>query len=120
MRRALVIASLLMAALAVAAPSAGAPRARHGFVFYLHADGFVIEGRGATGSNGIRLVLDRHGEVAAYHVGAKVGAGTVAARFGRLGAVDLRFTPARGEGPLGCGDPEGWQWGHFQIGRAHV
>jgi hypothetical protein len=113
MRRTLVIASVLLAALAVAAPSAGAHRARHGFLFELHVDGFWIQGRGALGTDRIRLLLDRHGEVAYYYVGAKVGAGTVAARFGHLGAIDLSFSPAADEGPLGCGDYEGWQRGAF-------
>ncbi len=36
------------------------------------------------------------------------------ARFGRLGAIDLRFAPARDAGPLGCGDFEGWQQGTFR------
>ncbi len=114
MRRTSVIASVLVAALSVAALGAGAAGPRRGFLFYLHADGFAIEGRGGLGRHGIRLLLDRHGEVAYYYVGAKVGPGTVTARFGRLGALDLRFTPGRGEGPLGCARGEGWQRGSFR------
>lgn len=114
MRRTLVIAFVLVAALTAAAPGAGAVGPRRGFLFYLHADGFAIQGRGGLGKHGIRLLLDRHGEVAYYYVGAKVGPGTVAARFGRLGALDLRFIPAQGEGPLGCAGGEGWQRGSFR------
>jgi hypothetical protein len=114
MRRTLVIAAVLVAALTAVGHATGAAGPRRGFLFYLHADGFAIEGQGALGKHRIRLLLDRHGEVAYYYVGAKVGAGTVAARFGRLGALDLRFTPKPGEGLLGCGGSEGWQQGSFR------
>ena len=46
----------------------------------------------------MRLFLYRHGEVAYYFVPARIGAGTVQARFGRLGSIDLRFTPGRARG----------------------
>jgi hypothetical protein len=111
MRRTLVIAAVLMAASAAVAPTPAAARPQRGFLFYLHADGFAIQGRG---TDGIRLRLDRHGEVAYYYAGAKIGAGTIAARLGRLGTLDLRFTPDLGEGPLGCGGEEGWQRGSFR------
>jgi hypothetical protein len=113
MRRALL---LIVTAMASAAPSASAAGPRRGFLFFLHADGFGIQGRSALGSGGMRLLLDRHGEVAYYYVRAHVGAGTVQARFGRLGSLDLRFVPGPGEGPLGCGSSEGWQRGAF-VGR---
>ncbi|MBS1883201.1 MAG: hypothetical protein JSS97_09615 [Actinobacteria bacterium] len=114
MRRTLVIASVLVAALTAAVPGAGAAGPRRGFLFYLHAGGFAIQGRGGLGKHGIRLLLDRHGEVAYYYDGAKVGPGTVAARFGRLGELDLRFIPGAGEGALGCGGDEGRQRGSFR------
>jgi hypothetical protein len=110
MRRALVVFLLTAAALAGAAPGAGAAGARHGFVFSFKADGFFVEGRSALGSDGMRLFVERHGEVAYYYVKAQVAAGTARARLGRLGSLDLRFRPGRGEGPLGCG---GWQRGAF-------
>ena len=74
------------------------PRRSRGFFFELHADGFEVQGRSALGSGRVRLLLDRHGEVAYYNVGARIGAGTVRARFGRLGSLDLRFAPGPGEG----------------------
>jgi hypothetical protein len=116
MRRALVVLLMIAVATATAAPSAGAAAPRRGFLFSLHADGFGIQGRSALGSGGMRLLLDRHGEVAYYYVRAQVGAGTVRARFGRLGSLDFRFVPGQGEGPLGCGSSEGWQQGAF-VGR---
>jgi hypothetical protein len=113
MRRVLVVLLVIATVTAPVASTAAAAGPRRGFVLYLHAGGFVIDARSALGSGGVRLMLDRHGEVAYYYVKAQVGAGTVRARFGRLGAFDLRFDPERGEGPLGCGGSEGWQWGTF-------
>jgi hypothetical protein len=112
MRRAFVIAGVMLAALLAMAPAAGAST-KPGAVFYLHARGFFVEGRSERGGERIRLFLGRHGEVAEYLAPVRLGAGTVTARLGRLGSIDLRFRPGHGEGPLGCGRTEGWQRGSF-------
>jgi hypothetical protein len=114
MRRALVLVLVILAALAAAGPTAGASKPRHALEFEIHADGFLIQGRSEFGSGRVRLLLDRRGEVAYYFVPARIGAGTVRARFGRLGSLSLRFTPDRGEGAVGCGGGEGWQRGNFR------
>jgi hypothetical protein len=115
MRRLLAVFGVLLAVLAVAGPTAGAAAPHRGFVFYTHADGFYLEGRSTVGSGRVRLFLYRDGEVAYYYVKARVGPGTLSARFGRLGSVELRFAPARDTGPLGCGNEEGgWQAGRFR------
>ena len=113
MRRALVLFLVVLAALAAVAPTAGAAAPRRALTFELHADGFRIEGRSALGSGRVRLMLDRGGEVAYYNARARLGAGTVKARFGRLGSLDFKFVPARSEAPLGCGDEYGRQRGTF-------
>jgi hypothetical protein len=113
MRRALVIAGVMLAGLLAAPPVAGAATTHRGVVFGLRANGFGVEGRGEEGSDRIRFVLDRHGELAEYVVPVRLGQGTVAVRLGRLGSIDLRFRPRRGEGPLGCGRTAGWQRGSF-------
>lgn len=114
MRRPLLVVGVVIAALVAAAPTAGAQVPRRGVLFYTRVDGFYVEGREAPGSGRIRLWLERHGEAAYYYVRAQVGDGTVSARFGRLGTVDLDFTPGRGDGPLGCGHEDGgWQRGSF-------
>jgi hypothetical protein len=112
MRRLLALFLMIAAALVATSPTAGATTPRHGFVFGLRAHGFYVEARGSLGSGGVRLSLDRRGEVAYYYTWARVGAGTVRARLGRLGSLDLRFAPADGE--LGCGGPAGWQRGTFK------
>ncbi|HEY2053853.1 MAG TPA: hypothetical protein VGH14_07970 [Solirubrobacterales bacterium] len=112
MRRPLAVFLVTVAALAAVAQGAAASP-RHGFIFWLHTGGFGIEGRSELGSGRMRLLLDRRGEVAYYYVKARVGAGTVRARFGRLGSLDLRFEPRQDEPPLGCGNSEGWQVGAF-------
>jgi hypothetical protein len=115
MRRALVIAGVMLAGLFAAAPSAGAAGPRDHFAFALRAGGFEVEGRSSVDGERVGLVLYRHGEVAYYHVPVASGSGdgTVRARFGRLGALDLSFRPGRGEGPLGCGKAGGPQQGTF-------
>jgi hypothetical protein len=114
MRRALTLLSVLLAALAVAAPNASAAAPKHGLYFNLHAKGFWINAKSAVGSNRLRLLLDRHGEVAYYYVDAEVGEDSVRASFGGLGEVDFHFQPLAREGKLGCGHAEGgWQEGVF-------
>ena len=114
MRRAVVLSLVLLAALAAAAPTAGAAAPQRALSFELHADGFKIQGRSAPGSDRVRLMLDRGGEVGYYNARARLGAGTVRARFGRLGSLDFKFVPARGEAPLGCGGKYGAQYGSFK------
>jgi hypothetical protein len=114
MRRALALLSLVLAALAVAAAPAGAAQSRHGLGFELHDDGFWVTATSPLGSGRVRLMLDRHGEVAYYWAPAHIGAGAVRVRFGRLGTLAFRFTPDRREGPLGCGGRhDGSQRGTF-------
>ncbi len=115
MRRALALFSLLLAALAVAAAPAGAAQPRHGLGFELHADGFWITAKSPLGSDRVRLMLDRHGEVAYYWAPARIGPDSVRVRFGRLGTLAFDFTPDRREGPLGCGGSnDGAQQGTFR------
>jgi hypothetical protein len=115
MRRALALFSLVLAALAVATAPAGAAKPRHGLGFELHAGGFWITAKSPLGSERVRLMLDRHGEVAYYWAPARVGADSVRVRFGRLGTLAFRFTPDLSEGQLGCGGRhDGSQQGTFR------
>jgi hypothetical protein len=114
MRRALVLVLVILTALAAAGPTAGAAQPRHSVYFELHTDGFLVQASSNLGSGRIRMLLDRHGAVAYYRTAARVGERTVKARFGHLGAIDLRFTPDRGEGAVGCGGERGWQHGTFR------
>ena len=115
MRRALALLSVVLAALAVAAAPAGAAQPRHGLGFELHADGFWVTAKSPLGSDRVRLMLDRHGEVAYYWAPARIGADSVRVRFGRLGALAFHFTPDHREGPLGCGGRhDGSQQGTFR------
>ena len=115
MRRALALFSVVLAALAVAAAPAGAAKPRHGLGFELHAGGFWVTAKSPLGSERVRLMLDRHGEVAYYWAPARIGADSVRVRFGRLGTLAFRFTPDRSEGPLGCGGRhDGSQRGTFR------
>lgn len=112
MRRALALLSVALTGLLAAAPGAAA-ETRHGFELWLHADGFLVDLRSPLGGARVRLLLDRHGEVAYYYTKVKFGAGSVRARFGRLGALALRFDPGRGEDACGGGE-EGWRQGTFR------
>jgi hypothetical protein len=114
MRRLLVVFGVMLAVTAAVAPTAGAATPQRGFNFELHAGGFQIQARSFLGSGRVRLLLNRKGEVAYYYAAAQVGPGTVRARFGRLGSLDLRFTPGRGEGPRGCDAKRGGQFGTFR------
>jgi hypothetical protein len=114
MRRALVLLLVILTALVVAGPTGADSGPRRGVYFELHTDGFMVQVNSNLGSGRVRLLLDRHGEVAYYGVRGQIGAGTVRARFGHLGSLDLRFTPGRGEGALGCGTGRGWQRGTFR------
>jgi hypothetical protein len=114
MRRLLAVFGVMLAVMAVAAPTAGATAPRRGFYFELHAAGFLVQARSFLGTGRVRLLLDRRGEVAYYYAAAQVGPGTVRARFGGLGSLDLRFTPGRGEGPRGCDAKRGGQFGTFR------
>ncbi len=115
MRRALALFSVVLVALAVAAAPAGAARPRHGLGFSLHADGFWVTGESPLGSGRVKLMLDRHGEVAYYWAPAHIDADSVRVRFGKLGALAFRFTPDRSEGSLGCGRRgDGAQYGTFR------
>jgi hypothetical protein len=115
MRRALALLPVFLVALAVAAPHAGAAKPRHGLYLNLHTKGFWINARSPLGSDRLRLLLDRHGEVAYYYVHARVGEDSVHARFGSLGELDFHFEPEQGEGALGCGGGDGgWQRGSFR------
>ena len=114
MRRALVLILLALATFVAAASPAGAAKPRHEAFFELHADGFLVQVESRLGSDTVRLLLDRHGEVAYYFVHGQVDGESVRARFGGLGSVDVRFVPGRGEGRLGCAkQEEGWQQGSF-------
>jgi hypothetical protein len=114
MRRFLVLAGVIAAGLLAAGPTSAAARAQRGFAFELRAGGFLIEAQSAVGSGRMRLLLDRQGQVAYYYAAARVGSGTVRARFGKLGSLDLRFRPDRGEGQFGCDAVEGGQLGTFR------
>jgi hypothetical protein len=117
MRRALVLSLMLLATLVAAPPATAAARPpRHAVLLELHQDGFRVQVESRLGKDRVRLLLDRHGEVAYYFVHGEVGDDFVRARFGGLGALDLRFVPDGDEGRLGCakGQHEGWQRGTFE------
>jgi hypothetical protein len=119
MRRALVLFLVVSAALAAVAPTAGAAVPRRALLFQVRTDGFVVQGRSEPGSGRLRLLLDRRGEIAVYNVKARIGAGTVRARFGRLGSLDLGFRPARREGAAGCGRRRGTFRGAIEFHGEH-
>jgi hypothetical protein len=114
MRRALALILVVLAALAAAGPTAAASGPTRAVFFQLHVDGFLVRVKSIQGGRRIELLFDRHGEVAYYGAREQIGAGTVTARFGNLGALDFKFSPAHGEGPLGCVHGEGWQRGTFE------
>jgi hypothetical protein len=114
MRRALIIGLVILAALVAAGPTAGAAAPRRGMYLEFHSGGFLVEANSNLGSGRLQLILDHRGELAYYTVAARIGAGTARARFGRLGSLDLRFSPGRREGALGCAGGEGWQRGTFR------
>lgn len=114
MRRVLVLLGVVAVSLLAAGPTSGAAAPQRAFAFSLHAGGFLIEAQSPYGSGRVRLLVQRHSEVAYYYTAAKVGPGTIRARFGRLGSLDLRFSPDRDEGPRGCDAKQGGQLGTFR------
>ena len=101
MRRALVIAGVMLAGLLAAAPApaAAAEAPVRDAKFELHEDGFLVTMKSEIGEEKVVLTLWRHGEVAYYEVPAELTDDTVKARFGQLGELDYTFTPAGRAGP---------------------
>jgi hypothetical protein len=93
MRRALVIAGVMLMGLLAAAPAAGAPI--RDAKFELREGGFLVAVKIEISEEEIVLTLYRHGEVAVYKAGAEYTDDTVKARFGQLGELDYTFTPAK-------------------------
>jgi hypothetical protein len=101
MRRALVLAGVMLAELSATGPPLAAaaevpiPDAK----FELHEDGFVVTLKSEIGEEKVVLTLYRHGEVAYYETPAEFTDDSVKARFGQLGELDYAFTSAERAGP---------------------
>lgn len=112
MRRALVLAGVLLAVFFVAVPTlaAGARReVERGLAFGLEVDGFnaAVFVSNNDGDVSATLIVARGRLVAYYTTPAKVTAERVTARFGGLGELDYRFTP-KVNGKVRCtGSEEG-------------
>lgn len=110
MRRALVLAGVLLASLPLAAPSLaeGAGReVERELAFGLKAEGFTVNVLVSNndGEVSATTIIDRGSQVAYYTTPAKVTAERVTARFGGLGALDYRFAPKR-NGRIDCDGAE--------------
>jgi hypothetical protein len=102
MRRALVLAGVILAVLLAGVPAASAAAAPiREAKFELHEDGFLVVVKTEGSEEKLTLTLDRHGEVAFYELPAELTDDSVKARFGQFGELDYTFTPARRAGPCG-------------------
>jgi hypothetical protein len=104
MRRALVVAGVMLAGLLAAGPASARPAHREierEVTFALQAEGFkvVFDTTDNDGRVSAYLGIARGGLTASYQVPATVTADTVKARFGSLGEVDLHYAPRRGGDP---------------------
>jgi hypothetical protein len=98
MRRALVLAGVVVVGMLAAVPAAfAADASSHDIEFELRANGFQVGVKSEAGGakEGLVLTLYRKGEVAYYEVPAEITEDTVKARFGQLGELDYTFAPAR-------------------------
>lgn len=120
MRRALVLISVLAAALlgtgSTAAWAGEGPILKP--EFKLRADGFIVQLKTESDSRHVVLTLWRHGLSAIYETAAQITEDSVTAHFGRLGDLDYTFTPATDSDPHcagGIADPEGTFRGSFDF-----
>lgn len=100
MRRALVFAGVLFAALPVAIPAlaaGAAPEVERELAFGLEAEGFPVRVSVSDNDGEVNatLMLSRGPRVARYSAPATVTADRVTARFGSLGELDFRIVPRR-------------------------
>ena len=110
MRRALVLAGILVAGFLAAVPAfaAGAGReVERELAFGLDVEGFTagVFVSNNDGDVSATLILNRGPQVAYYATPAKVTAKRVTARFGRLGELDYRFEPKQ-NGKVDCNGAE--------------
>ena len=106
MRRALVLAGVLLAGLLVpvTAPGAGAAReVERDVAFSLDVEDFTVrvDVDNNDGDVNATIILSRGPQFAYYTAPAKVTADRVTAQFGSLGELDYRFTPKR-NGTVDC------------------
>lgn len=119
MRRALVLISVLAAALlGTGSTSAWAGETTLKPEFKLRVDGFIVQLKTDSDSRHVVLTLWRHGLDAYYETTAKITEDSITAHFGRLGELDYTFTPKAGAGPNCAGriaKPEGTFRGSFEF-----
>jgi hypothetical protein len=106
MRRGLVLAGMLFAAVLLAIPvhAAGAGReVERELSFSLKAEGFTVNVSVSNNDGDVEalLIVNRGPQVAYYATPAKVTAERVTARFGSLGELDYRFAP-KPNGSIAC------------------
>jgi hypothetical protein len=106
MRRAFVLAGVLLAGLLVVVPAfaAGAGReVERDVEFSLDVEGFTVrvDVDNNDGDVNATIILSRGPQFAYYTAPAKVTADRVTAQFGSLGELDYRFTPKR-NGSVDC------------------
>ncbi|HWI95616.1 MAG TPA: hypothetical protein VNS60_06080 [Solirubrobacterales bacterium] len=106
MRRRLVLAGMLFAAVLLAIPvlAAGAGgEVERELAFALKADGFTVNVFVSNNDGDVSalMILNRGPQVAYYSTPAKVTAERVTARFGSLGELDYRFAP-KPNGSIDC------------------
>jgi len=107
MRRALVIAGVMLAGLLAMAPAlatAAAPPSlgisevsRASIGFHFHRGPYLVYVEMEGPGNKLALTVVRHGASADYRTKPHFEGSSVRARFGRLGSLDLTFTPSPGK-----------------------
>jgi hypothetical protein len=120
MRRALVLISVLAAALLGTASTVAAAGERPLLKpeFELRADGFLVQLKTEPDSSRVFLSLGRHGLIAYYDTAARITEDSITAHFGRLGDLEYTFTPTPGGSPHCAGRaaaPEGTFRGSFDF-----
>lgn len=112
MRRAFVLAGMLVAGLLVAVPPVAAERGREverELAFALKAEGFTVNVFVSNNDGDVSalMVVNRGPQVAYYSTPAKVTAERVTARFGGAGELDYHFAPKRNGSTSCTGAEEG-------------
>jgi hypothetical protein len=103
----LLAAALALAPAAGSAPSSAPAPSEFSAEFKLHAEGFAVRLQSQIGEGTVVLSLVRGPYVAAYETPATITATSLAAKFGRLGELDLKFRPAPASGRGGTLGREG-------------
>jgi hypothetical protein len=106
MRRALVLAGVLLVAVPALAAGAGREVERE-LAFGMDVEGFSVQVYVSNNDGDVNamIMLSRGPQVAYYSAPAKVTAERVTARFGSFGELDYRFTPRR-NGRVDCNGSE--------------